>query len=92
MCTDRSSASALARALASACLLALAACSSGEASPVAGQPQKGSRLALMRGYQCDRGRVVGQYSCARALDRQRQREASAADGPSCPSCGPAVTR
>jgi len=92
VCTDRSSASALARALAAACLLALAACASSEASPVTEQPQKSGRLTLMRGYQCDRGLVVGQYSCARALDRQRQREASAAAGTSCPSCGPAATR
>ena len=92
MCTDRSSASMLARALAMGGLLALAACSSSEAAPAADQSQKSSRLALIRGYQCDRGLVVGQYSCARALDRQRQREAAAAAGGNCPSCGRSVAR
>ena len=80
------SGSALVRIVAGAALLALAACSSGEASPNP-QPRGQAQLKLMRGYHCATATIGGRYTCARALDRDAQSEAAAMAPRTCPSCG-----
>lgn len=79
--------SALARIAAGIALLALAACTAGEASPNT-QQQRSERPRLIRGYNCTQSAIAGRYSCARSLDRQAQRAAAAQARRGCHSCGP----